>query len=161
MIQTQNRRRWSPRLTPGTNIPGASPWTRETQAVGLPGPHPGYFSLDAQRKVSKRKSPPTASARFFEGARTNSRPSKSHGPDQTGPGPRSSKKRAQNASRGAQIQKRKRQIQLPTRKVWAFVCRHPLKALRARRFDGSGSARCAGDRLLSRAGHVVGGGSRR
>jgi len=62
--------------------------------------HPGSFSLHAQRKGTKRNAPQSASADFFAGGRTNSRPSTSYGADRTGPAPLPAKNSSHNASRG-------------------------------------------------------------
>ena|GEM_PF-4167561 len=66
--------------------------------------HPGSFSLDAQRKGTKRNAPRSASAEFFAGGRTNSRPSTSYGADRTGPSPLPAKKSSHNALRGRKNQ---------------------------------------------------------
>ena len=56
---------------------------------GLPGPAPRPRDLLLAQKVPwiSKRAPQAACARFFDGVRPNSRPSTSHGPDQTGSDP--------------------------------------------------------------------------
>jgi len=63
-------------------------------------PAPGFLFFGRTKKRNQKKCAPAASAKFFAGGRTNSRPSTSYGADRTGPAPLPAKNSSHNAFMG-------------------------------------------------------------